>query len=349
MPECPIEKAQAGVLMRIAESGKDAAPVLSEIYLSDEIVRAAMKGLVFENVGNFARSMVVGIIGECGGLGDMENVLMHLLGHEKGLQREKYRKNGLDSLGTPLIIHHADKSGTVREKAVFAVERILRENGTVATTETERALVKCALLDPSEKIRVAAARVVGRHGKAIAFNHLLTFMINAEKANEKLVVRRGKEAVAVMVENMKAERPRGSLLKPLMGLSNASPEMWAFAEKTIMELFYGSGFKRDIQVMAVREKIKLDDQGKKKDRVAIERLGSLLEEMGEDPTTPIKRKKKMTSEEELDCGELMRPPAKMGRARGNDEPVEVPRGPVVTAMLRAGKAVKKVFVRGTHK
>jgi len=42
MPGCPIEKAQDGVLMRIAENGNGAVKILSNVYSTDEVARAAM-------------------------------------------------------------------------------------------------------------------------------------------------------------------------------------------------------------------------------------------------------------------------------------------------------------------
>lgn len=348
MPECPIEQEQTRILIKIAENGSGAVQLLSDAYLDNEVARAAMKGLVFDSVGNFARSLVIEVMGEAGEASDAENVLMHLLGHEKGWNRKKYREHGLENLGNALVIHRADKSGIVRERAVLAVEKLLGKRG-VLSTESGVALVKCALVDPSEKVRVAAARIIGKHADSVAFSQLFTFIINAEKTNNWLIVERGKEAVAVMVAGMKADRPRGSFLKPLIWLSTSSEEMWNFGANTIMELFEGSDLKEEIRIMVLREMRKLEAPGKEKDRPAIERMGALLDEMGKDFTTPIKRKKKMTAEKEIDPGELMKPPAKMKQRAIEEDPIEIQRGPIVDAVLRAGRALKKIIPGGRRK
>jgi hypothetical protein len=335
--------------MRIAENGDGAAQILSSVYSTNEIAKAAMKGLVFENVGNFARSLVVGVIGDSGKPEDAENVLMHLIGNEKAWNRKKYREHGLQEFGNAIIIHRADKSEIVREMAISAIKKIFGNGECALSTESGRALVRCTLVDPSEKVRVAAAGIIAKHAKPVVFSQLFAFMVNAEKTSNALIIKRGKEAAAEIVANMKADRPRGSFLRPLIMLSDTSETMWDFGSKTIMELFESSTLKDEIRIMLLREKMKLEGQEKEKDELQIERMGALLEKMGKNLPAVGAERKKITAEAEFGPGEVMVPPAKMRHKVVEEDPVVVQRGPVVDAIYRAGRTIKKVLSKGPRR
>ena len=342
MPGCPVEDAQSAILEIIATEGKQSAGLIADGYARDEVMRAAIKRLIFEDMGEFARGMLIEAIGKGNNLEDVEHVLMHLLGHEKGSTRANY--SCLQSFGSVIVMYRADKEEGVRNKALFAIGKILEGNG-VLSLESGRALVKCALSDPSDPARITAARIVGKHATFATFSLLLNFIINAEKSEDYDLMERGEDAMGIMVEGMKADRPRGSLLKPLIGLSNTNESMWDFATRTILQLFENSDMKNDIQMLIMREKSKLEGQGKKTDKLAIGRMDSLLRLMGEDFTTPIKKRKKMTAEAMLD-GTFMIPPKQLRRP--NRDPILIPRGPVVDAIYRAGRAIKRM-VRGPRR
>ncbi|MCP4647359.1 MAG: hypothetical protein GY852_06430 [bacterium] len=336
MPGCPVEKTQEKILEIIANEGKKSAGLLVDGYARDELMRAAIKKLIFEDMGEFARSMLIEAVGKGNRLEDVEHVLMHLLGHEKGGTRANY--SCLQNFGSATVMYHADKEEGVRNNALFAIEKILEGQG-VLSLKSGRALVKCSLLDPSDLARITSARIIGKYATFATFSLLLTFIINAEKSEDYGLMERGENAMGIMVEGMKEDRPRGSLLKPLIGLSNASESMWDFASATILQLFHNSDIKNDIQSMLVRENSKLVVQGKKTDTLAMGRMDSLIRLMGEDFTTSIKRKKKMTAEAYLD-GTFMVPPKQLRRP--NRDPILIPRGPVVDAIYRAGRAIRRM-------
>lgn len=343
MPGCPVEEAQKNILDIIATEGKNSAGILSDGYVQDELMRAAIKRLIFEDMGEFARGMLIEAVGEGQDLEDVEHVLMHLLGHDKASTRANYSCR--QSFGNATVIYYADKDEGVRNNALFAIEKILEGKNGILSLEGGRALVKCSLADPSDQARTTAARIVGKHATSATFSLLLTFIIHTEKSGEYDLLERGEDAIEIMVENMKADRPRGSLLKPLIGLSNASDGMWDFATKIIMQLFNNSDMKRDIQTMIVREKSKLVMQKNKRDKLAIRRMDSLVRLMGEDFTTPLERRKRMTAEADLN-GTFMQPPRQMRRMA--EEPIMLSRGPVVDLILGIGRKIRRV-VRGPRR
>ncbi|MBD3389353.1 hypothetical protein GF415_00140 [Candidatus Micrarchaeota archaeon] len=348
MNRCPVEQEQNRILLTIAEKGKGAVRDLACMYNEDEIGRAAMKGLVFQAVGEFARGTCIKAIEGSGNLLELENVLMHLLGHENGWKRKAYCRKSAKMFGKGRIfIHQADKDDSIREAAVSAVMVVLEKEGGHVSLESGRALVKCAIADPSGEVRKKASRIVARYANSATFSQLLTYMINAEKSGEFEFLENCEDTVKIMVEEMQVERPRGSFLKPLIGLSNSSEGMWDFAAGTIMHLFHNTNMKKEIQDLVIREKIKLGSQERNDNRFAVNRLSSLILAMGKELRSD--RKEKMTAEADMG-GEIMRPPQKMrGLANVLEEPVEVPRGPVVTALRKIGKRIKRVFARGPRR
>ena len=348
MNGCPVEQEQNRILLTIAEKGRGAVQDLANMYKEDEIGRAAIKGLVFQAVGEFARGTCIRAMGESGNLLDLENVLMHLLGHENGWKRKAYCRKSSKMFGKgKVFIHQADKDNSIREGAVSAVGMLLEREGGHISIESGRALVKCAIADPSGEVRENASRIVAGYANSTTFSQLFTYMINAEKAGEFELLERSEDATRIMVEEMTLERPRGSFLKPLIGLSNSSEGMWDFAVGTVMHLFHNTDMKKDIQDLVIREKIKLGSQERNDNRLAINRLGSLIVAMGKELKTD--KKKKMTAEADMG-GAVMRPPQKMrGLASVLEEPVEVPRGPVVTALRKVGRKIKRVFAKGPRR
>ncbi|MFP3949983.1 MAG: hypothetical protein ACLFUZ_02710 [Candidatus Micrarchaeia archaeon] len=348
MNGCPVEQAQNRILLMIAENGDGAVQGLAKMYNEDKIGGGAMKGLVFQNVGKFARGTMIEAIGKSGSLLDVENVLMHLLGHENAWKRKAYYRHSVKTLGEERVfIHQVDNEMEIREKALFAVEEILARKGGGVSRESGGALVKCAIADPSGKARATATRIVARYADSESFRQLFAYMVNAEKAGEFEFLERSEDAVKIMVAEMKLDRPRRSFLKPLVGLSNASEGMWDFAVGTIMHLFQNSDMKREIQDVVLREKIKLDSPNKIENRNASNRLGSLIRAMGKELKS--NRGGNMTAEAEMK-GEVMRPPKNMqGIASVLEEPVEVPRGPVVTAIRKVGRRIRKILPKGRHR
>jgi hypothetical protein len=344
MPGCPVEDAQSAILEIIATEGKQSAGLIADGYVRDEVMRAAIKRLIFEDMGAFARGMLIEAVGKEDNLEDVEHVLMHLVGHDKGRTRENY--SCLQSFGGATVMYSADKEERVRNKALLAIEKILGNEKGVLSIESGRALIKCALADPSERARITAARIIGKYATSATFSLLLTFIMNAEKSEDYELMERGEDTIGIIVENMKADRPRGSLLKPLIGLSNANESMWDFATRTIMQLFEHSDMKNDIRDLLAREKAKLVMQGRKSDSLAIGRMESVLRIMGEDFTTPIKKRKRMTAEGELN-GTFMVPPKNM-RGRPVEDPVMISRGPVVDLIMGVGRKIKRM-VRGPRK
>ncbi len=348
MNGCPVEQAQNRILLAIAENGEGAVGVLAEMYREDEIGRAAIKGLVFQNVGKFARSICIRAIGASGNLPDAENVLSHLLGHENSWKRKAYCRQSVKTFGGgQIFIHQAEKEKAVRESAVSAFSMLLEREGGHISLESGRALVKCAIADPSHKVRGMSSGLIAKYANSTIFSQLLTYMINAEKTGEFSILEKGEDAIDEMVGEMQLERPRGSFIKPVIGLSNSSEGMWDFAVRTIMRLFYKTDMKKEIQDLVIREKMKLGSQGRNKNRLAINRLDSLILAMGKELKS--NKRKKMTAEAELG-GEIVRPPRNMrGLASVLEEPVEVPRGPVVTALRNMGRKIKRVFTGGPRR
>ncbi len=351
MPECPIEQAQTRILVAIAEEGKESTVNLSAAFREDEITRAAMRGLVFEKVGAFARSVMLESMGNAGSPEDVEKVLMHLLGHEKVSGRKKYA-NGLCNFGDTVFPYRADKDEWVRTSALAAVEKILmREEGAKITPETERVLVKCMFMDPSENAGKAAARVLSANSSMEGFNFFFILLGNAEKMKNAAAMQRGEKALAGIIESMKKNRVRGSFLIPLIKLCEGSEKMWRIAEDAIVELFESSDMKKEIQNRVFKEKLRRINLDRENDdaNIPLQRIERAINRIGEDHTSRIKgRKKKMTAEGELNPKELMRPPAKMKMRAEMEETPMISRGPVVDKILGVGRAIKRI-VKGPRK
>ncbi len=327
-----MKETEKKIMDLIAKTGKGSSGLLAGIYVQKGMMSTAMKKLIFMNLGTFARGVIIDAMGMGGGPNEVENIMMRFFDYDKSGTNPAYPC--LRCLGGKEKNYYADEDEEIRNKALFAIENMLKGEEYILSTESGRALVQCIFLDSSEKAGITAARIVGDHATSATFSLLLTTMINAEKNGEDNLIKKGETAIWAIVENMKIRRPRGSFLKPLMGLSNASENMWEIGEKTILKLFSNSRIKNEMYQMVVNEMKKLEGAGLGDNRIAIKRMGCLIESMGRDFTISIRKGKRVTNEKYRD-GEFMRPPHKM--MSGGNRPVGVSKCPVNGNMHKTGK------------
>lgn len=291
MPECPIEQAQKKI-MQMMENGV-AAPVLSGMYARDEVARAAIKSLVFMDIGMANRTLLINIVGELGLLQDIKDNLARLVCSSQERQGNEYSEKLAMKIGNRTFKYYADKEEAIRMQALGAIEKILeRSEAPDPGFDAENALVKCAVTDPYSGVRKNSIKLITKYGGRRAFSLFFTYMQNAEKGGDDSLFCSFMDATYKMARLMEEGDARGSFLKAALGLSNSNEFMWDFSKTIIKRIYKGCGttIQGEISRMVLREHSKLRGLGEREDRnFAIKRLGQLLRELEGEYARPPKK------------------------------------------------------------
>jgi hypothetical protein len=218
-----IEETKILILSEMAETGAIYEEVLAAKYRlnpndsSNETLRAVVASMVREEEGSFVRQM-----------------LIRVMGREGGFDQAEYLSLFLDSTGKPhfncvsrvRIVygdreHIFDSDEKVREAAVEAIGKILskaimQRGVSPLGGSFGNAIVKCALLDHSAKVRAVAAELIWKHADKDVISELLKEFSGAEADGNPLVYAYAEDALKMAVEVMGNARVRGTAVGPLM-------------------------------------------------------------------------------------------------------------------------------------
>jgi hypothetical protein len=218
-----VEETKIQILSEMAETGAMYEEVLAAKYRlnpndpSNEIVRAVVAKLMREDERSFVRQM-----------------LIRVMGREGGFDQAEYLSLFLDSAGKPYFEcpsrvrivygdkeHIFDSDERVREAAIEAIGKIfskavMQKGVSPLDGRFGSAIVKCALLDHSAKVRAVAAELIWKHADKDVISELLKEFSGAEADGNPLVYACDEDALKMAVEVMGNARVRGTAVGPLM-------------------------------------------------------------------------------------------------------------------------------------
>ena len=168
MARCPVELAQNGIMLSLAEKGEAAIPGLAYNYSADEKVAAAAKSMVYNSsFGGILRSNVISVIGAAGSFEDGIQILLPLLNFSRVENRPTYISS--INLGTSEIEYTPEQNMAIRLAVLQALENIIRrkENENISCPVAGgfgKIVASAALVDPNPRVRSTAARMLAKYG-----------------------------------------------------------------------------------------------------------------------------------------------------------------------------------------
>lgn len=233
-----VDKEKDRILNFMGYRGDGYANDLAQEYMENAETRAAISDLMFEKVGSFARQMMVRVVGKAGDLQDA--VYLSLLLDSS--QKPKFDYPFKEVIEYAKNAYFADSDWKVREAAVEAIGNILSripiemKGYSPAGEELGRTLVKCALLDPSERARCKAAELVWNYGDENAISSLLLTLSKSELGADVAIFSRAEVAVLKAIEAMKAKRVRGTALHALVNEAVKEGKAGRITSDVVVEL-----------------------------------------------------------------------------------------------------------------
>ena len=271
------------------------------------------------------------------------------------------------NLGTSGIEYTPEENAAVRLAVLEALEKIIlrKENEAIKCPVAGgfgNIVASAALVDPSSKVRFAAARMLAKYGAPAVLSFFLNRMHKSVLAGNTPVSQHGEEAIQNMVDVLEAGRIRGTVVSALLNCADTrDARLWMVAEKAVWDLFIGAEGqeKKDLQWHLEEMRIKLTMGSKKgtyghPDLVMqrwLEVSRNMENLLGPAKTPPknVEPGEKPTRPMRPDKDAFVRPPKKM---RGgsptpsevDDEP-HIRRGPAVELVMRIGRTISKPFRR----
>ncbi len=340
-----VENNKIKILEGIATRGIECEPILEKCYCyapgepSNAEVRAAIADLVFEQVGSFARQMMVRVIGNAGGIEDAVYLSLLL----DSTERPKFDypfKNFMIYGGRAYALDSDEK---VREAAIEAIGRIISkgagEKGSAPVNGgLGKTILRCALLDDSEKVRGTATEILWNCADKAVILTLLKELSDAEANGNLPIYARAEEAVKKAAEAMKKARVRGTAVKPLIGTALGDGNSARVASDVVVRL---AGMENEVLDWLEKERAAAEMnpnlEGEEKSR-KIRRLTALITRIGiasEPEELPLP--KKFVGKNLDDTRK-----AKNLRAKGekDEAPIRVPAGPVTEFCRRIVDRIK---------
>ncbi|MEM4272438.1 MAG: hypothetical protein QXH30_02515 [Candidatus Bilamarchaeaceae archaeon] len=340
MPAPESEKKKALILENVAAIGKGYEEVLAADYRygssnpSGMAVRAAVAEMAFEDLGSFARQMMVRVMGREGNLDDAEYISILL--NSTHMQRFNYPTKRFSQYGRRQ--HSADADESVREAAIWAIAQVASRASSRGGNPPVQgglgiALVGCALLDNSERIRSAAAEIVWNYADKATISLLLKQLSDAEKEGNEAIFIRAEEAVKRAAEAMGKARVRGTVLGPLLNTALMEGRAAAVAAALLAQL---AGIEREVLDYVERKKLAMERSAeasgkwKKEEARKIADLIGRMREAGQGKEKlPLPRQLKGPP---LPKQEGIRNAAPSSPEDG--EPPRIPKGPVIEFFRR---------------
>ncbi len=282
-----VEARKVRILESIAAEGLGCEPALVSHFRYDPgdqnnpAMRAAIAEMVFEQVGSFARQMMVRVVGESGNLDDANYLSVLLDSSERPNFRYPFKKDG--AYGGRA--HSCDSDEKVREAAIDSIGRILLRGAEIKSAapvngKLGRAVLVCALLDGSERIRGAASEILWNYADKAVLLMLLKEFSDAEKSGNLHIYARAEDAVKRAAEAMGKARVRGTALSPLIDFAVEDGKAGMVCSDLVVRL---AGMEAEAVNWLVKKRAAIgtgNGSGEEEKGRRVRRLTSLIDRIG---------------------------------------------------------------------